>query len=94
MFFFPLAVLNLVTRVTGIDFHPSSELMAIHSHSKESAIKLVHFPSMTVFKNFPTTKDSKGQIFSLDFSPNGGYMGIGFSTGSAKLFRLQHYDQY
>jgi len=50
------AIMNLVTKATGVVFHPSAEMMGIYSGSKENAVRLVHFPSMTVYKNFPLPK--------------------------------------
>ncbi|XP_057375284.1 U3 small nucleolar RNA-associated protein 18 homolog [Daphnia carinata] len=87
-------ILNLVTRISGINFHPSSELVSIFSDAKENAVRLAHFPSMTVFKNFPVQKKDSYRVTTMDFSPSGGYMAAGFNNGSAHLYRLNHYDQY
>lgn len=87
-------ILNLVTRISGINFHPSSELVSIFSDAKENAVRLAHFPSMTVFKNFPVQKKESYRVTTMDFSPSGGYMAAGFNNGSAHLYRLNHYDQY
>ncbi|KAI9553896.1 hypothetical protein GHT06_019166 [Daphnia sinensis] len=87
-------ILNLVTRISGINFHPSSELVSIFSDAKENAVRLAHFPSMTVFKNFPVQKKETYRVTTMDFSPSGGYMAAGFNNGSAHLYRLNHYDQY
>lgn len=84
----------MVTKISGINFHPSSEMMAIHSDAKEMAVRLVHFPSMTVFKNFPTEVKDNAHFLSIDFSPEGGYMAAGTNHGSAFLYRLNHYKQY
>ena len=42
------AILNLTTSVAGLRFSPTSEMLAMHSELKESAVKLAHVPSMTV----------------------------------------------
>lgn len=86
--------MNLVTEISGIMFHPSSELMSIFSDKKENAVRLVHFPSMTVFKNFPNETKGTPRFASMDFSPSGGYMAAGLNNGSAHLYRLNHYGQY
>ncbi|EFX75500.1 hypothetical protein DAPPUDRAFT_306709 [Daphnia pulex] len=87
-------ILNLVTKISGITFHPSSEIVSIFSSEKENAVRLAHFPSMTVFKNFPIRNKGTARINTMDFSPNGGYMAAGLNNGSAYLYRLNHYDQY
>lgn len=90
-------ILNLVTKVTGINFHPSSEMMSIYSSEKECAVRLMHLPSVTAFQNFPLRAKAgkKGtRTNCLDFSPNGGYMAIANNRGAAELYRLNHFDQY
>ena len=89
-----VVLLNLVTRTSAIKYHPSSEIMAMYSASKENAVRLVHYPSLTVFKNFPTMTKKGHHINAIDFSPNGGFLAMGLNNGSASLYRLHHYDQY
>ena len=92
-----------MTRTSAVKFHPSSEMMSMFSNAEENAVRLVHFPSLTVFQNFPQTPGGRQQgdrdkkmshANSCDFSPNGGYMALGLNNGSAALYRLHHYDQY
>lgn len=48
----------------------------------------VHFPSMTVFKNFPgSTQSVLAQPQCLDFSPGSGYLAVGNNKGTALLYR-------
>lgn len=93
-YYYFAVILNLVTKISGITFHPSSEIVSIFSSEKENAVRLAHFPSMTVFKNFPIRNKGTARINTMDFSPNGGYMAAGLNNGSAYLYRLHHYDQY
>ena len=94
-------LLNLTTRASALRFHPSSELMALSSSCKDNAVKLLHLASMSVFANFPGTAPAAagraartGRVLCQDFSPNGGYLGLGFNNGTAALYRLHHYDGY
>jgi len=88
------AVLNLTTEVGDLSFHPSGEMLATSSMMKEGATKLVHFPSITVFNNFPAAGINLGRVNCLSFSPGGGYMGVGNNKGAANLFRIGHYASY
>lgn len=88
------AFYNLVTPVTSVLFNSSSEVLAIASGYKETAVKLVHCPSMTVFSNFPDFKSKIKKPLCLDFSVNSGYFGVGDNNGAAHLFRLKHYGNY
>ncbi|XP_054716390.1 LOW QUALITY PROTEIN: U3 small nucleolar RNA-associated protein 18 homolog [Uloborus diversus] len=86
---------NLTTEVTNAKFNCTSELLAVSSSHKPLAIKLVHFPSMTVFSNFPIKEDSAVKYINvLDISLNSGYLGLGNNVGSTYIYRLKHFDNY
>jgi len=86
-------ILNLTTSIEDLVFNPTGEVLAMSSMEKEGAVKLVHFPSTTVFSNFPGTFNL-GRANSLSFSPGGGYFGVGNNKGAANLYRLNHYKEY
>ncbi|KAL8573466.1 hypothetical protein ACOMHN_032480 [Nucella lapillus] len=92
----PLKVVNnLVTSCTSATINPSAEVLALASNLSEKAVKLVHIPSFTVFSNFPELMDTKIRIpWTMDFSPNGGYLTIGNHKGHALLYRVKHYSSY
>ena len=48
-------LLNLTTVVEVMKFNPSGEALVMASTAKEGAARIVHFPSMTVFENFPAS---------------------------------------
>jgi len=86
-------ILNLTTQIEDLIFNPSGEILAMSSMEKEGAVKLVHFPSTSVFSNFPGTFNL-GRANSLSFSPGGGYFSVGNNKGAANLYRIRHYQQY
>ncbi|XP_037790960.1 U3 small nucleolar RNA-associated protein 18 homolog [Penaeus monodon] len=91
----PVKVLDkLVTSVTSLTFNTSSELLAMGSEFKENAFKLVHFPSMTYFTNFPREGTNLARVQVAQFSPNGGYIAAGNNGGTVRLYRLKHYGSY
>ncbi|KAL5121008.1 U3 snoRNP protein [Pleosporales sp. CAS-2024a] len=62
----PLRALeNLTTPISHLDFSPDGQILAMASRWKKSAIRLVHLPSATVFKNWPTEKTPLGRITSV-----------------------------
>lgn len=87
-------ILNLVTPITNLNFNPSSEILAMASSEKENSFRMVHLPSATVFSNFPTFQTKLFKPWTLDFSPNSGYLGIGNNKSNAFLCRLKHYGNY
>ncbi|XP_046552431.1 U3 small nucleolar RNA-associated protein 18 homolog [Haliotis rubra] len=89
------AIMNLTTVCNKAKFNCTSEILAIASNENMKALKLVHFPSLQVFSNFPEQTDRQLQVPKcLDFSPNGGYMAVGNQKGQALLYRLKHYSEY
>jgi len=86
-------VMNLTTQVNQLKFNPTGEVLAMSSEMKEGAAKLVHFPSMTVFSNFPGTFNLN-RVNCLGWSPAGGYLAIGNNKGAANLYRMKHYVSY
>ncbi|XP_046996127.1 U3 small nucleolar RNA-associated protein 18 homolog isoform X1 [Schistocerca americana] len=87
-------LLNLTTAVTSLQFNSSSEILAMASDDKKNALKLVHFPSMTVFSNFPAFESKISRPQCLNFSRNSGYLSVGNNKSTALLYRLKHYGNY
>lgn len=87
-------IYNLTTSITATKFNHSSELLAISSQLVAGAFKLVHFPSATVFSNFPGQQANIGHVTTFDFSPNSGFMVLGNRNKTAPLYRLKNYKSY
>ncbi|CAG5123600.1 unnamed protein product [Candidula unifasciata] len=88
-------VKNLTTKCSGLLFNSQSEILAIRSKDVEKAIRLVHFPSMTVLPNFPEHFDNDlKMLMCMDFSPSSGYLALGNNKGRCLLYRLHHYTKY
>lgn len=88
------AIMNLTSSCTSLTFNSTAEILAISSNFADSALKLVHVPTQTVFSNFPKKTSSLHIPISLDFSPNSGYLTIGNNKGKALLYRIRHYSSY
>lgn len=86
--------LNLVTQITSLKFNTTSEVLAMASVDKENAVRLMHFPSMTVYSNFPHISENVMRPQCLDFSPQSGFLSIGNNRGHALLYRLKHFGNY
>lgn len=89
-------VLNLRTAITGVKFNNTSEILAMHSADVDNAVRLVHLPSATVFKNFPGVNNSAevGKPTKLAFSPGSGYLAIASNKHSVALYRIKHFNNY
>lgn len=64
----PLRALdNLTTPISSLSFAPDGQLLAISSRWKKDALRLVHLPSATVYKNWPTGKTPLGRVTATAF---------------------------
>ncbi|PSK46329.1 hypothetical protein B9Z65_5297 [Elsinoe australis] len=70
-------VQNLTTPVSCVVVSPDGQLVAISSRWKKDALRLVHLPSCTVYKNWPTKATPLGRITSLAFGELEGGKGEG-----------------
>eukprot|EP00300_Choanocystis_sp_HF-7_P002289 c11762_g1_i1.p1 GENE.c11762_g1_i1~~c11762_g1_i1.p1 ORF type:complete len:342 (+),score=57.54 c11762_g1_i1:69-1094(+) len=87
------AIMNLTTRISSIACHPQGELYSFASSEKKGAIRLLHVPTFTVFRNWPLPKNPLRYITSTAFSPRGAYMCLGDDKGQVLLYRLKHYSR-
>lgn len=87
-------ILNLTTAISSTTFNHTSELLAIASKEVENAIRIVHFPSGTVYHNFPGMNPNIGKPNAVQFSPQSGYLAIGSSDKQVPLYRLKHFNNF
>ncbi|KAF2766544.1 WD40 repeat-like protein [Teratosphaeria nubilosa] len=62
---------HLTTPTSHIAFSPDGQVLAIASKWKRDALKLVHLPSCTIFKNWPTSSTPLGRITGVAFCDGG-----------------------
>lgn len=87
-------ILNLTTGISNLEFNCTSEMLALSSSDVPNSMKLFHVGSGTVFNNFPPFESKLGNVASLNFSPNSGFVAIGNRKSTVALYRLKHYKNY
>ncbi|XP_073844349.1 U3 small nucleolar RNA-associated protein 18 homolog wicked [Musca autumnalis] len=85
--------LNLTTAISCVKFNHSSELLGFASQRCPNAVKLAHFPSGTVYANFPGFMPKLGSVRYMEFSPHSAYLAMG-NNKECPLFRLKHFKNY
>lgn len=58
---------HITTPTSHLTFSPDGQIMAMASKWKRDAMRLVHLPSCTVFKNWPTSSTPLGRITGVAF---------------------------
>jgi U3 small nucleolar RNA-associated protein 18 len=92
------ALQNLTTPTSHLTFSPDGQILAMASRWKNNAMRLVHLPSATVFKNWPTDKTPLGRITSVAWGrPNedeereGSFalIAVGSEAGHVKMWEVR-----
>ena len=58
---------NLLHPITHLSFSPDGQILCMSSRFKSRALRLVHLPSCTVYKNWPTQAMPTGRVSSMDW---------------------------
>lgn len=56
---------QLTTPMSHLEFSPDGQLLCMASRWKRDALRLVHLPSCTVYKNWPTSQTPLGRISAV-----------------------------
>ncbi|QIW98748.1 hypothetical protein AMS68_004266 [Peltaster fructicola] len=59
---------HITTPTSHLKFSPDGQLLAMASKWKRDAMRLVHLPSATVYKNWPTSSTPLGRISAVAFA--------------------------
>ncbi|KAL8675297.1 MAG: hypothetical protein Q9168_000326 [Polycauliona sp. 1 TL-2023] len=80
---------QLTTPTSHLAFSPDGQLMAMASRWKRDALRLVHLPSCTVYKNWPTSSTPLGQITALAISPSSDLLAVANEQGKIRLWEVR-----
>jgi U3 small nucleolar RNA-associated protein 18 len=59
------------------------------SRWKRDALRIVHLPSCTVYRNWPTDRTALGRVSSVALSPDGGLLAVGNEQGKIRLWEIR-----
>lgn len=87
----PLRVFDhLTTPVSHLVFDPAhGQMLVMASRWKKNALRLVHLPSCTVYRNWPTEKTPLGRISAVAVSQDGAYLAVGNEKGQVRLWQVR-----
>ena len=85
--------MNLTTKISSLQFHPNSEILAVSSKWKKNGIRMINFSDFKVFQNFPKLQDSLKYPTAVSFSKLGNYMCVGNDEGNAYLYELNKFKK-
>lgn len=82
---------NLVTSISSMKFSPDEQMLVISSKLKRDSLRIIHLPSLTVFKNWPTSSTPLGHVSCVAWSPQNQMLIAGNEGGHIRLWSLNHY---
>lgn len=80
---------QLTTPTSHLEFSADGQMLVMSSRWKKNALRLVHLPSATLYRNWPTDKTPLGRISSLALSVDGGYLAVGNEQGKIHLWEIR-----
>jgi len=84
---------NLVNPLSGVGFHPSSQLLNFFSREKRNAVRFAHFPSGRVFSNWPTEQSPLGRVVASSYNSRGDSVAFANKDGIVQVYNLKHFSQ-
>ncbi|KAL8943315.1 MAG: hypothetical protein Q9216_001158 [Gyalolechia sp. 2 TL-2023] len=86
----PIRVFDQLTTPTShLVFSSDGKLMVMASRWKRDALRLVHLPSCTVYKNWPTSSTPLGRITAVAFSPSSETLAVANEQGKIRLWEIR-----
>ncbi|KAL2127114.1 hypothetical protein VTI74DRAFT_11314 [Chaetomium olivicolor] len=80
---------QLTTAISVVAFSPDGQLLAFGSQLKKDALRLVHLPSCTVYRNWPTEQTPLGRITAVAFSAASDVLAVGNDVGKIRLWEIR-----
>ncbi|KAI5301401.1 hypothetical protein KEM55_001757, partial [Ascosphaera atra] len=86
----PARVLDQLTTPTShLVFSNDGQLLVMASRWKKDALRLVHLPSCTVYRNWPTSSTPFGRISAVAISPTSDMIAVANEAGKIRLWNVQ-----
>lgn len=81
--------MQLTVPTSNLTFSPDGQLLVFSSRHKRDALRLVHLPSCTVYRNWPTNETPFGRISAVAFSGASDLLAVGNEKGKIKLWEIR-----
>jgi WD40 repeat protein len=82
-------LMQLTTPTSCLEISPDGQLLVMASRWKKDALRLIHLPSCTVYKNWPTSQTPLGRISAVAFSSGSNMLAVGNEQGKIRLWEIR-----
>jgi U3 small nucleolar RNA-associated protein 18 len=80
---------QLKRATSNLEFSPDGQILVLSTKWEKDALRLVHLPSCTVYRNWPTSQTPLGRITAVTFSSGSDVLAIGNEQGKIRLFEIR-----
>jgi U3 small nucleolar RNA-associated protein 18 len=80
---------QLTTPTSHLVFSADGQMLVMASRWRRDALRIVHLPSCTVYRNWPTDRTPLGRVSSVALSPDGGLLAVGNEQGKIRLWEIR-----
>ncbi|KAH8814872.1 U3 small nucleolar RNA-associated protein-like protein [Xylogone sp. PMI_703] len=81
--------MQLTTPTSNVAFSPDGQLLVISSQWKKDALRIIHLPSCTVYRNWPTSSTPLGRITAVAFSSGSDMLAVANEAGKIRLWEIR-----
>lgn len=81
---------QLTTPSSHLMFSPDGQLLCMASRWKRDALRLVHLPSCTVYRNWPSSSTPLGRITAIGWAPGSETFAVANEQGKLRLWEIRH----
>ncbi|QSS61432.1 U3 snoRNA associated protein [Histoplasma capsulatum] len=79
---------QLTTPTSHLVFSANGQLLVMASRWKKDALRLIHLPSCTVYKNWPTSNTPFGRISAVAIAPTSDTLAVANEQGKIRLWEI------
>lgn len=80
---------QLTKPTSHLEISPDGQLLAFSSMWKKDALRLVHLPSCTVYRNWPTDKTPLGKITAVAFGRESDLLAVANEAGKIRMWDIR-----
>ncbi|KAL2060322.1 hypothetical protein VTL71DRAFT_9717 [Oculimacula yallundae] len=80
---------QFTTPTSNLVISPDGQMLAFSSNGKKDALRLVHLPSCTVYRNWPTDKTPLGRVTAVAFGRQSNLLAVGNKSGKIRMWEIR-----
>ena len=80
---------QLTTPTSNLAISPDGQLLVLSSKWKKDALRLVHLPSCTIYRNWPTSSTPLGRITAVAFASGSDMLAVANEAGKIRLWEIR-----